>query len=48
MRERARRRAREILQASFPAVVPDETDRRLRSEFNIHLPRQVMLPGGYA
>jgi trimethylamine--corrinoid protein Co-methyltransferase len=48
MRERARRRAREILETSFPAVVPDEVDRRLRSEFKIHLPRQVMLPGGYA
>jgi trimethylamine--corrinoid protein Co-methyltransferase len=47
MRERARRRAREILQASFPEIVPEEVDNRLRSEFNILLPRETMRAGGY-
>jgi trimethylamine---corrinoid protein Co-methyltransferase len=47
MRERARARARETLQSSFPKIVPDSIDRRLRNEFNILLPRQVMVAGGY-
>lgn len=47
MRERARRRAHEVLSASFPEVIPDATDRQLRNEFNILLPREVMLPGSY-
>ena len=48
MRERARLKAREMLKANFPQIVPEEVDANLRSEFNILLPREVMLPGGYA
>jgi trimethylamine--corrinoid protein Co-methyltransferase len=48
MGERARRQAREILTTFFPTVVPEAVDQRLRSEFNILLPREVMLPGGYS
>ena len=47
MRERARRQARETLKTFFPDIIPDEVDRRLRDEFNILLPREVMRPGGY-
>ena len=47
MRERARRRARAVLSASFAEVIPDAIDRQIRDEFNILLPRQVMLPGAY-
>ncbi len=47
MRERARRRAREILTSSFPDIVAEPIDRQLRSEFNILLPREVMQPGAY-
>jgi trimethylamine--corrinoid protein Co-methyltransferase len=47
MRERARRQARERLQTHFPPIFSDDLDRRLRAEFNILLPRAVMLPGGY-
>jgi trimethylamine--corrinoid protein Co-methyltransferase len=47
MRERARQKAREVLKSSFPQMVPEELDQRLRSEFNILLPRKVMNAGGY-
>ncbi len=47
MRERARRQARQTLQTFFPEIVAEEVDRQVRSEFNILLPREVMLPGGY-
>jgi trimethylamine--corrinoid protein Co-methyltransferase len=47
MRERARQQARETLQSFFPEIVSEDVDRRLRSEFNILLPREVMLEGGY-
>ena len=47
MRERARLKAREVLRTNFPAIVSDEIDRQLRREFNILLPRQVMMAGGY-
>ena len=47
MRERARRQARETLKTSFPQTVSEEIDQRLRSEFNILLPREVMRVGGY-
>jgi trimethylamine--corrinoid protein Co-methyltransferase len=47
MRERARRRARAVLGASFPEIIPDAVDRQIRNEFNILLPREVMLPGAY-
>ncbi len=47
MREKARRQAQETLQTAFTEIVPDAVDRRLRAEFDIHLPRDVMRPGGY-
>jgi trimethylamine--corrinoid protein Co-methyltransferase len=45
IRERARRQAREILQRSFPEIIPQAVDQRLRAEFNILLPREVMRAG---
>jgi hypothetical protein len=47
MRERARRQALETLKGFFPEIVPEEVDRQLRGEFNILLPRAVMVKGGY-
>jgi trimethylamine--corrinoid protein Co-methyltransferase len=47
IRERARRKARERLETHFPAFISDDTDRRIRDEFNILLPREIMRPGGY-
>lgn len=47
MRERARLQARQVLRTSFPQIVPEEVDQRLRSEFNILLPREIMRLGGY-
>jgi trimethylamine--corrinoid protein Co-methyltransferase len=44
MRERAQQRARELLQTQWPAHISDELDARLRSEFEILLPREVMKP----
>ena len=48
MRERARRRAVELLRTSFPTVIAPEVDAAVRAEFNILLPRHVMAAGGYA
>jgi trimethylamine--corrinoid protein Co-methyltransferase len=45
MRERARRRAREVLQSHYPEVIPLPVDRVLREEFNILLPRESMEAG---
>lgn len=42
MRERARRKARAVLQSTFPSIVPDVVDDQLRSEFNILLPKAMM------
>jgi trimethylamine--corrinoid protein Co-methyltransferase len=47
MRQRARQQAKETLKSHFPEIVPEEIDRQLRDKFNILLPRQIMLPGGY-
>ncbi len=47
MRERARRKAREMLQAHFPRVVSAEADAAIRERFHIVLPREAMRPGGY-
>jgi len=47
MRERARQQARETLTSYFPEIIPEEIDRQLRDEFNILLPHEVMLWGGY-
>jgi trimethylamine--corrinoid protein Co-methyltransferase len=47
MRERARRQAREILLTQYQEVIHEEIDKQIRQEFNIHLPRDVMHPGGY-
>ncbi|MDW8327630.1 MAG: trimethylamine methyltransferase family protein [Anaerolineales bacterium] len=48
MRERARRKAREMLRTYFPTIVSDEVDAMIRERFPIRLPREVMLPGGYS
>ncbi len=48
MRQRARNKAREVLHTYFPELIPPALDEQLRQEFNILLPRQVMLPGGYS
>ena len=45
MRERARIRARELLDTQWPTHIPDEVDARVRAEFDILLPREVMKPG---
>ena len=42
MRERAQRKAREILRTSYPRTFSEEVDRQLRSEFNILLPAEIM------
>ncbi|MEM7293964.1 MAG: trimethylamine methyltransferase family protein [Pseudomonadota bacterium] len=42
IRERAKLRAREILDSHFPSHVDEATDRRIRERFNIVLPREVM------
>jgi trimethylamine---corrinoid protein Co-methyltransferase len=47
MRERARRRAQELLRTNFPAVIAPELDAVIRAEFNILLPQRVMAAGGY-
>jgi trimethylamine--corrinoid protein Co-methyltransferase len=44
MRERANQRARELLNTQWPAHIPDELDARIRAEFNIQLPRELMKP----
>ncbi len=48
MRERARQEARRLLKTHFSAIIPEAVDRRLRDEFNILLPREIMLPGSYS
>lgn len=45
MRERARQTARETLRRHFPEIVPPIIDEKLRGEFSILLPREVMQPG---
>lgn len=47
MREAARRRARRVLRSHFPAVFSAGVDARIRQEFNVLLPPDVMQPGGY-
>jgi hypothetical protein len=42
MRERARRRARELLATQWPTHLPAEVDARLRSEFDLLLPVENM------
>ena len=39
--DKARARKREILDNYFPAHVSDEVDRRIREQFDIHLPREA-------
>ncbi len=46
MRERAKQRARELLDTQWPAHISDELDARLRAEFDIRLPREVMRKAG--
>ncbi|MDX1522244.1 MAG: trimethylamine methyltransferase family protein [Anaerolineae bacterium] len=47
MAERARQQARQILESTFPDIVPEAVDRQLRNTFNILLPREVMMAGGW-
>ncbi len=47
MRDRAREQAREILINQFQEIIPAETDKQIRQEFNIWLPQEMMQPGGY-
>ncbi len=47
MRQRARQTALATLKSYFPEIVSTEVDDTLRSRFNILLPREFMLPGGY-
>lgn len=42
MREKAKRKAREILKTSYPEIISAETDARIRERFRILLPRDVM------
>lgn len=42
MRERARRKAKDILRSSYPNTFSDDLDKQLRDEFNILLPRDIM------
>jgi trimethylamine--corrinoid protein Co-methyltransferase len=44
MRERARRRARELLDTHWPSHLPSDVDDRIRAEFDIRLPRERMRP----
>jgi len=46
IRERARRRAREILAGHFPAAIDPATDAAIRARFTIHLPPRAMAPPG--
>jgi len=46
MRERARRRARELLSTSWPSHLPQAVDEQIRAEFDIRLPRERMHPRG--
>lgn len=45
IRERARRRTKEILRQHYPNYVSDEQDAEIRKKFNIVLPRENMKPG---
>ncbi len=47
MRSRARRKVQQTLRSFFPQVLSADLDQRIRDQFNILLPREVMLPGGY-
>jgi trimethylamine--corrinoid protein Co-methyltransferase len=46
MRERAKIKARELLNSEWPTHIPDELDTRIRAEFEILLPRELMKAGG--
>ena len=46
MRDLARQKARELLTTEWPTHIPDEVDARVRAEFDIRLPREVMRPAG--
>jgi trimethylamine--corrinoid protein Co-methyltransferase len=47
MRERARQTAINTLTHYFPQTILPEVDRQLRHQFNILLPHEFMVPGGY-
>jgi trimethylamine--corrinoid protein Co-methyltransferase len=46
MRERAKIKARQLLNGQWPTHIPDELDARIRAEFEILLPRELMKAGG--
>ncbi len=45
MRTLAKERAKQLLSEHFPSYIPDDADRRIRSRFDIMLPREAMHPG---
>ena len=42
IRQRAKIRAKEILDSNFPSHIDSETDEKIRTRFDIVLPREVM------
>lgn len=44
----ANQRAKEILETHWPEVISENLDNELRRNFEILLPREVMLPGGWS
>ena len=45
IRDRARERVKEIMRKHYPTHISDELDAKIRSKFNIVLPREAMKPG---
>ncbi len=45
IRERARSRVVEVMRSHYPGHIPEAVDDRIRSRFNITLPRAAMRPG---
>ncbi len=45
VRDRARERVRDVLTTYYPEHIDETTDRRLREQFDIQLPRSAMRPG---
>ena len=44
MRQRAEKRAREILNSHYPVYIDDETDKKVRDTYPIEIPRDVIKP----
>ena len=45
VRERAKQRTREVLARHYPEHIDEATDARIRENFNILMPRELMRPG---